>query len=323
MTATHTPGPGDVLGGCRLDRLVAQGGMGMVYEATHLALGRRVAVKIIAPQLAHDPEFRERFEREARLTARLHHPNVVDVHDAGEQDDVLYLVMRFVDGIDLRTLLQGGQRLAPARTVTLVGQIADALDAAHTAGLIHRDVTPSNILISGKGSTEQAALTDFGLVKHIDTAGLTRTGAWFGTLAYVAPEALRDETIDARADIYALGCLLHRMLTGETPFPRESDAAVIAAHLTDPPPRPSATRGVPAGLDAVVARALAKQPGDRFASAGALAAAAREALTAAPETPAGTAPTQRRAPGDADMPTRVAPAPAPAPRASSARPLRR
>lgn len=279
--------------------------MGMVYEATHLALGRRVAVKVIAPQLAHDPEFRERFEREARLTARLHHPHVVDVYDAGEQDGVLYLVMRFVEGTDLRTLLHGGQRLDAERAVALTGQVAGALDAAHAAGLIHRDVTPSNILIGDGGD---AALTDFGLVKHLETAGLTRTGAWFGTLAYVAPEALRDEGVDARADVYALGCLLHRMLTGETPYPRESDAAVIAAHLHDAPPRPSVVAGVPSAFDGVIARALAKEPQDRFGSAGALAVAARDALRATPDEAAtGTAPTIRRTIVPAEAATRIAP----------------
>lgn len=275
------PGVGDTLGGCRLERLAAHGGMGVVYEATQLALGRRVAVKVISPQLAHDPEFRERFIREARVAASVHHPNIVDVYDTGEQDEVLYLVMRYVDGTDLRTVLRGGVALDPERAVAITEQVAAALDAAHDAGLIHRDVTPSNILLSGAGAGEQAALTDFGLVKHLDTAGETRSGAWLGTLAFVAPEALRDDAVDGRADVYALGCVLHRMLTGRVPFDRESDAATITAHLHDAPPRPSDTAGVAAGFDAVVARALAKAPADRYPRAGALAADARAALTGA------------------------------------------
>lgn len=267
--------------------------MGVVYEATQLALGRRVAVKVISPQLAHDPEFRERFIREARVAASVHHPNIVDVYDTGEQDEVLYLVMRYVDGTDLRTVLRGGVRLAPARAVAITEQVGAALDAAHTAGLIHRDVTPSNILLSGEGAGEQAALTDFGLVKHLDTAGETRSGAWLGTLAFVAPEALRDDGVDGRADVYALGCVLHRMLTGHVPFDRESDAATITAHLHDPPPSASATAGVAGAFDAVLARALAKDPADRYPTAGALARDARAALTGAPVS--APAPVPRRA----------------------------
>lgn len=260
--------------------------MGVVYEATQLALGRRVAVKVISPQLAHDPEFRERFTREARVAASVHHPNIVDVYDTGEQDEVLYLVMRYVDGTDLRTVLRGGVRLEPARAVAITEQVGAALDAAHAAGLIHRDVTPSNILLSGDGAEEQAALTDFGLVKHLDTAGETRSGAWLGTLAFVAPEALRDDAVDGRADVYALGCVLHRMLTGLVPFDRESDAATITAHLHDDPPRASATAGVAEGFDAVVARALAKDPARRYPTAGALARDARAALDGhAPSAP--------------------------------------
>ncbi|MBU6338292.1 MAG: serine/threonine protein kinase, partial [Acidobacteria bacterium] len=252
--------------------------MGVVWEATQIALGRRVAVKVIAPNLAGDQEFRERFVREARLTASVHHPNIVDVYDAGEQDGVLYIVMRFVDGVDLRTVLREQAPLEPGRAVRICEQVAGALDAAHRAGLIHRDVTPSNILLSGSGSDEQAALTDFGLVKHLDTEGHTKTGAWFGTLAYVAPEALRDEPVTGAADTYSLGCVLHRMLTGEVPFPREHDAAVVAAHLSDPPPLPGATAGVGEQFNAVIGRAMAKDPASRQSSSGELGREARDAL---------------------------------------------
>ena len=300
------PGVGDILGGCRLDRLAARGGMGVVYEATQLTLGRRVAVKVISPQLAHDEEFRERFTREARVAASVHHPNIVDVYDYGEQDEVLYLVMRYVDGTDLRTLMRGGVRLEPARAVAITGQVAAALDAAHGAGLIHRDVTPSNILLSGDGAREQAALTDFGLVKHLDTAGATRTGGWLGTLAFVAPEALRDDAVDGRADVYALGCVLYRMLTGTAPFNRESDAATITAHLHDPPPRPSQAGGVPPALDDVIARALAKDP-DAPLPDGGRARRRRPRALAAPSGVLGTvAPAPVAVPAGEDAATAVA-----------------
>ncbi len=277
MNTAYTPATGDVLGGCRLERLAAHGGMGVVYEATHLALARRVAVKVISPHLAGDQTFRERFVREARLTASIHDPHVVDVYDAGEQDGALYLVMRFIDGTDLRTVLASEGRLDAERALRIGAHVAQALDTAHLAGLIHRDVTPSNVLLSGSGASESASLTDFGLVKSLETAGATGTGSWLGTLAYVAPEALRDEPVDGRADVYALACVLHRMLTGQTPFERDSDAAVITAHLHDSPPRPSAD-GLPAALDAVIARGLAKQAGERYATAGDLIAAARGAI---------------------------------------------
>lgn len=278
MSAPRAPRSGDVLGGCRLEREVASGGMGVVWEATQIALGRRVALKVIAASLAGDPEFRERFVREAQLTASVHHPNIVDVYDAGEQDGVLYIVMRFVDGVDLRTVVREQGPLDPDRAVRICEQVAGALDAAHRAGLIHRDVTPSNILLSGTGDGEQAALTDFGLVKHLDTEGHTKTGAWFGTLAYVAPEALRDEPVSGAADTYSLGCVLHRMLTGEVPFSRGSDAAVIAAHLSDTPPRASSQPGVPPAFDSVIAAALAKEPSARQRSSGDLGRQARAAL---------------------------------------------
>ena len=314
MSAPRAPRAGDVLGGCRLEREAASGGMGVVWEATQIALGRRVAVKVIAPALAGDEEFRERFVREARLTASVHHPNIVDVYDAGEQDGVLYIVMRFVDGVDLRTVLREQAPLEPGRAVRICEQVAGALDAAHRAGLIHRDVTPSNILLSGSGSDEQAALTDFGLVKHLDTEGHTKTGAWFGTLAYVAPEALRDEPVTGAADTYSLGCVLYRMLTGEVPFPREHDAAVVAAHLSDSPPLPAATAGVAEQFNAVIGRAMAKDPASRQPSSGELGREARDALAG---TSAPTAARPATAPGSPDEKTRVA-RPRPAPEAATA-----
>ncbi len=297
MKTNQIPKAGDVLGGCRLERLAASGGMGVVFEATQLALGRRVAVKVISPALAGDQEFRQRFVREAQLTASIDHPNIVEVYDAGEQDGVLYIVMRFIDGVDLRTVLRDGGRCSPRRAVSICEDVASALDAAHTSGLTHRDVTPSNILLRGSGDDEQALLTDFGLVKQVDSAGQTKSGTWLGTLAFVAPEALRDDPVDGRADVYALGCILYRICAGEPPFPREHDAATIAAHLSDSPPLLSEHSSAPEALDAVITKALAKAPEDRFATAGQFAAAARAALSAA---------THARA-VDHDAPTQVAP----------------
>ena len=176
MSTAYTPATGDLLGGCRLERLVARGGMGVVFEATQIALARGVAVKVISPHVAGDAIFRERFIREARLAASVHDPHIVDVYDAGEQDGVLYLVMRLVDGTYLRSVLRAEGRLEPQRALLVAAHVANALDAAHRAGLIHRDVTPSNVLLEGAGAAERASLTDFGLVKSIDTTGVTGTG---------------------------------------------------------------------------------------------------------------------------------------------------
>ncbi len=304
MSDQKTASVGDVLGGCRLERLAASGGMGVVFEATQLALGRRVALKVISPQLADDAEFRQRFVREARLTASVHDAKIVDVYDAGEQDGVLYIVMRFIDGVDLRTVLQDGGRCSPRRAVAICSDVAQALDAAHAAGLTHRDVTPSNILLSGNGEDETALLTDFGLVKQVDASAQTKSGTWLGTLAFVSPEALRDDPIDHRADIYALGCVLYRICSGEPPFPREHDAATIAAHLSDAAPPVSAKSDAPQALDAVIAKAMAKQPADRYSSAGEFAAAARAVVGSAAALRADDAVTQSA--GQQDQATRVA-----------------
>ncbi len=309
MSDQKTASVGDVLGGCRLERLAASGGMGVVFEATQLALGRRVALKVISPQLADDAEFRQRFVREARLTASVHDAKIVDVYDAGEQDGVLYIVMRFIDGVDLRTVLQDGGRCSPRRAVAICSDVAQALDAAHAAGLTHRDVTPSNILLSGNGEDETALLTDFGLVKQVDASAQTKSGAWLGTLSFVSPEALRDDPIDHRADIYSLGCVLYRICSGEPPFPREHDAATIAAHLSDAAPPVSAKSDAPQALDAVIAKAMAKQPADRYSSAGEFAAAARAAVARAAVAGAAAVTSDdavTRSAGRQDQTTRVA-----------------
>jgi ketosteroid isomerase-like protein len=266
---------GDVFAGCRVEAVAGRGGMGIVYRAVQLSLGRPVALKLIASQHAADPEFRDRFEREARLAAAIDHPNVIPVYAAGEEDGRLYLVVRFVRGTDLHHLIRNGGPLPPARAAALIEQVGLGLDAAHAAGLVHRDVKPANVLISVQG--DHVYLTDFGLSRLVSSdTRLTTTGNWLGTAAYASPEHLRGERTDARSDVYALGCVLHAALTGEPPFPRQTVPATMLAHLHDAPPRPS-ERGLPRAFDEVIGRALAKDPVDRYPSAGDLGRAARAA----------------------------------------------
>jgi YVTN family beta-propeller protein len=270
---------GTVFGGYRIDGVAGEGGMGVVYRATQLALDRSVALKVIASEFAHDPSFRDRFHSEALLAASIDHPNVVPVYEAGESDGVLFLVMRYVDGIDLRALVDSAGGLEPQRAVRIVGQIAAALDAAHRRGLVHRDVKPPNVLIAQDGE-EHAYLTDFGLTKHAAAAsGMTHTGQFVGTPDFVSPEQIRGEPADARADVYGLGCVLFHALTARTPFERESDLGKLYAHLGDPVPDASDfAAAVPPALNAVIATAMAKEAGDRYASACDFARAARAAL---------------------------------------------
>jgi hypothetical protein len=280
MTAAN-PAPGDLLGGYRIDRVVGRGGMGVVYQATHLALGRLVALKVIAPELALNPDFRARFERESRMAAAIDHPNIVPVYEAGQIDGLAFIALRFIDGVDLRTVLKAEHRLPPAQAAGVVAQIADALDAAHAHGLVHRDIKPGNVLVTGAPAAPHCYLTDFGLTKHATShSDLTATGQWMGTLDYVAPEQVEGRAIDARVDVYALGCLFFEALTGSVPFPRESDVAKLYAHVHEPPPRASAhTPGLAPEMDAVIARALAKHPDERYPSAGDLARAMYAALS--------------------------------------------
>jgi serine/threonine-protein kinase len=254
--------------------------MGIVYRATQLDLGRTVAIKVIAADRARDPGLRSRFSLEARLAAAIEHPNLVPVHAAGQESGRLYLVMRYVDGTDLHQLLKRG-RLECAHAADVVAQIATGLDAAHAAGLVHRDVKPANILLSGS----HAYLGDFGLSRlQGSDARFTESGAWVGTVDYMSPEHLRGEPCDARSDVYALGCVLFAALCGEPPFRRNTVPATMSAHLHEQPPRPSERAGMPREFDAVIRRALAKHPEDRYPSAGdlgraALAAAAGEHVT--------------------------------------------
>jgi DNA-binding beta-propeller fold protein YncE len=257
------PAIGSTLAGYRIESLVARGGMGVVYRATQLALERPVALKVIAGELAGQPGFRERFLRESRLAARLDHPSVVPVYDAREEDGELIVAMRLVEGGDLRRLIERERRLEPPRAIGLLSQVAEALDAAHAAGIVHRDVKPHNILVEG----ERAYLSDFGLAKAIEGTGAGSSASVVGTVEYMAPEQWRGEKVGPAADVYSLGCVLYEALTGIVPYARkEAD--------TEPE--------LPKGIEAVIERAVAKDPADRYATAGALIEAARERQGATP-----------------------------------------
>jgi hypothetical protein len=251
--------------------------MGVVYRALHLDLERTVALKLIASQLAQDQDFRDRFMRESRAAASIDHPNVIPIFYTGEHEGALYIVMRYVEGSDLRTLVRAEGRLAPDRAARIVSQVGAALDAAHARGIVHRDVKPANVLL---GPDDHAYLTDFGLTKRLHShSAPTRSGGWVGTLGYVAPEQIRGERVDARSDVYALGCVLYHSVAGAPPYQRDSDEATLWAHLNDPPaPLRDMVARLPAGFDAVLLRALAKDPDDRFQSAGDLGRAALAAI---------------------------------------------
>ena len=284
--------PGSVFAEYRIEALVGRGGMGVVHRAVEIDLGRPVALKVIAPELASSKTFRERFEREARAAASLDHPNVVPVYAAGEHDGLLFIAMRYVEGFDLRSLLADGRSLEAVRAARLVAQLGGALDAAHKLGVVHRDVKPANVLLSGSGGAEHAYLTDFGVAKRqASNPGLTGAGEWVGTLDYVAPEQLRGETVDGRVDVYALGCLLYETLTGQVPFPREDDLAKLWAHMSDPAPSAlELAPKAPAALADVAERAMAKAPDDRFQTAGAMARAALAAVGEERTRPAASRP---------------------------------
>jgi YVTN family beta-propeller protein len=272
--------PGVTVAGYRIEELIGRGGMGAVYRALEERLQRKVALKVIAPELAQDERFRERFLRESRIAASLDHPHVIPIYQAGEEQGLLFLVMRYVEGTDLAKLVAEEGALGPRRALGLLSQVAEALDAAHAEGLVHRDVKPSNVLIAQAAGREHCYLGDFGLTKRAGSlSGISAAGEIVGTLEYVAPEQITGDPLDERADIYSLGCVLHECLTGQAPFPRATDVALLWAHVHEEPTPPSkASPGLRAELDAVLARALAKDPGRRYGSAGELVAASREAL---------------------------------------------
>ena len=268
---------GTDFGRYRLRRLIGRGGMGEVYEAEDTEKDRIVALKLLPEAVSNDPVFRKRLQREAHSAGRLLEPHVVPIHDYGEIDGVMFVDMRMIDGTDLRGMLKRYGPMTPARAVAIVKQIASALDAAHEAGVMHRDVKPENILIT---RDDFAYLVDFGIANAATDERLTELGTAVGTYAYMAPERFTQDEVTYRADIYALACVLHECLTGSQPYPADSVSVVITSHLMQPVPRPSEIRpGIPAAFDQVIARGMAKKPEERYASAGDLAAAANHALT--------------------------------------------
>src|SRR3954452_8396235 len=249
--------------------------MGVVYEARQIALGRKVALKILAGTLGMDPSFKQRFRNEGRIQAAIDHPHIVTVFEAGEWEDSLFIAMRLVRGPNLKEMIIA-RELEGARTLRILHPIAEALDAAHEAGLIHRDIKPQNILV---GARDRSYLADFGLTKGIDDAGLTQTGQFVGTIDYIAPEQIRGEQATSAADIYALAAVLYECLTGTVPYPKPSDAAVMYAHLSEPPPLVTEQRPeLPPGLDEVICKAMDKDPKTRHKTASILIDESERAL---------------------------------------------
>jgi serine/threonine protein kinase len=293
--------PGSEIAGYRIESLVGRGGMAVVYRAEDMRLGRKVALKLLAPQLADSEQFRKRFMRESRLAASLDHPNIVPIYEAGEADGQLFIAMRYVLGRDLAALLaeQGGQ-LSVARLLPLLGQVGDALDSAHRNGLVHRDVKPGNILVvagqrrPGQAHRDHVYLTDFGLTKRTSelAGGLTGAGQFLGTVDYVSPEQIQGKPVGPGTDIYALGCVLYECLAGRLPFCRDDEAALLWAHLVDVPPPVTGVRPeLPGAVDAVVTRAMAKEPADRYETCAELLHALEVALDLPAPVSSGVGPT--------------------------------
>jgi serine/threonine protein kinase len=296
---------GTQVGRYRIDARIARGGMGVLYRAEHTGLARIAALKVIAPELAKDRDYRLRFEREARTAAAIEHPNVVPVWDFAEDRGLLYIAMRYVDGPDVGDIVARERRLAPQRAAGFVAQAGAALDAAHARGLVHRDVKPANMLVERRGGGEHVWVADFGLARASarSRTDLTRHGAIMGTLDFIAPEQLDDRPIDGRADVYALGCVLFYALCGRVPYPRKNDAERMRAHALEPPP----VLPLPElrAFDAVIAKAMAKRPEDRFQHAGELGVAALDV--------ARRAPSQHRPPSQSHPPEPRPQTPVPAP----------
>jgi serine/threonine protein kinase len=305
--------PGSRVAGYLLEKLVGVGGMAAVFRARDERLGRVVALKL----LAGDEVVRKRFAREARAVAAVDHPHIIPVYEAGEAGGVLFIAMRFVAGDDLRVIVGREGALRPQRAAAFISPVASALDAAHAAGLVHRDVKPANMLVDvGPGRPEHVYLSDFGLARGVlSSGGLTRAGQFLGTPDYSAPEQISGRFVDGRADQYALGCVAYTLLSGSVPFKREVPMAVLYAHLSAPPPRLTAARPeLPGAVDEVLARALAKAPEDRYDSCGTFADALREALGVPPYDPSG----RTRRPG---LALTTAPPPPVASRAAVTAPL--
>jgi serine/threonine protein kinase len=272
---------GTELAGYRIESLLGWGGMSVVYLAEDLRLKRKVALKLLAASLSEDESFRDRFLRESELAASIDHPNIVPIYEAGATDELLFIAMRYVEGRDLKAQLALG-RLDPADAIGIVAQVASALDAAHARGLVHRDVKPSNVLLDTAArpdGSDHVYLADFGITKRVsDETGVGENGDLLGTIDYVAPEQIAGDEVDGRADVYSLGCVLYECLVGVPPFRRDSEIAVVFAHLESESPAPSVERPeLPHALDEVIARALAKEPGLRHPSCRELAPSARRA----------------------------------------------
>ena len=304
--------------GYRIEGVAGRGGMGVVYRARQRRPSRLVALKVIAPDLARDPKFRQRFERESQMAAQIEHPHVIPLYGVGEEDGSLYIVTRFVRGTDLRQTISAAGSLEPAVAARIVDQVGDALDSAHEDGLIHRDVKPANVMIEERRRGEHAYLTDFGLAKQAASrSGVTAMGHFVGTIDYMAPEQFEASSLDARADVYSLGCVLFEALAGRVPYPLDGEPAKMFAHMRSPPPSVRVIAPwVPQELDAVVERALAKDREERYASAGDLGRAAR-AAAARHEAGSGARPKSR-----ASVPPTGSPPADPSPDAPKTEPAR-
>jgi serine/threonine protein kinase len=277
----NRPRIGSEFAGYRIEAQAGRGGASVVYQAVNLALGNRVALKVLAPEFFDDDAVRERFVRESQIAASINHPNIIPIHAAGDADGFLYIVMRFVEGADLKALLTQRGALPPARVMNIVRQVGRALDTAHQRGLVHRDVKPANVLLEQVGTDhEHAYLADFGLTKRTDShTGLTGSGHFIGTIDYMAPEQIEGADVDGRADVYALTCLTYQCLTGLVPFPKDAEMAVLYAHINEAPPTASVTQpGLPPTVDGVIARGMAKSPADRYATCAELVAGFDAAL---------------------------------------------
>jgi streptogramin lyase/tRNA A-37 threonylcarbamoyl transferase component Bud32 len=273
VTDPRTLEPGDEFAGYRIEREIGRGGMGIVYLAEHLRLKKNRALKLLPTELAQDESFRRRFERESQLAAAIEHPNIIPIHDAGEAEGLLYISMRYIEGLDLKQLIDREGPLAAGRVMVLLEQVASALDSAHERKLVHRDVKPQNTLVApgfDRTNREHAYLTDFGLTKHYESrSGMTKTGTIVGTIDYMAPEQLDARDVDGRADVYSLGCMLYECLSGEVPYDRPSVTSVIMAHLSAPLPRVTEKRpDLPPGIDEVIGKAMSKDRDERYPSCG-------------------------------------------------------
>ena len=318
--------PGTMVAGYRIEGQIGAGGMAVVYRARDERLGRQVALKVLAPSLASDTEFRTRFIRESRSATAVEHPHIIPVYTADEADGILYIAMRLVNGGDLSSLVRRTGPLAPGQTAGFISAVASALDAAHAIGLVHRDIKPGNMLLDeASGLPDHVYLSDFGLTKSAESGtALTATGSFMGTPDFVAPEQISGARVDGRTDQYALGCVAVYLLTGHPPFKRGETMALLWAHMQEPPPSLSALRPeLPPAVDPVIARAMAKSPDERYANCGQFAAALQQALSASPgagtdalampSPPHGTVLSRHSAPDRGPLPAVPVASPTPAP----------